>query len=313
MNRTAAIIVTYNRKEKLRRCIEAVMRQSGDVQPDIIVVDNNSSDGTEEMVRGYEQGSDRVIYSNLRYNSGGAGGFCYGVRKAVEYCYDYMWLMDDDCVPADDALQQFFEFADTQPDGFGFLSGKALWKDGSLCRMNIQRETVTRNLKGMWNEPVRVEMASFVSLFIPAAVVKDVGLPFRKFFIWTDDWEYTRRISKKYPCWAVPGSIAVHDCDTNAGADIATAPDDRTDRFRYLYRNDVYLYRREGMRGFAYELARLTLHTARIAVSRNGMREKLRRTGLMLRGTAEGLRFYPTPERAGHAAADGRVREGDRP
>jgi len=47
MTGTAAVIVTYNRKDKLLRCIEAVRRQKGTVQPDIIIVDNNSSDGTE--------------------------------------------------------------------------------------------------------------------------------------------------------------------------------------------------------------------------------------------------------------------------
>ncbi len=205
--------------------------------------------------------------------------------------------MDDDCVPAEDALEQFLRFGRENP-GYGFLSGKVLWKDGSLCEMNIQRETVMRDIRSLGSEPVRVEMASFVSLFVPAAVVREVGLPVRQFFIWTDDWEYTRRISRRYPCWVVPASEVVHDTEQNTGADIASSPAERTDRFRYLYRNDVVLYRREGLRGLAYEAARLCVHAARIAVSKNSMREKLRRTGIMLNGTFEGLGFYPEPERA---------------
>ena len=96
----------------------------------------------------------------------------------------------------------------------------------------------------------------------------------------------------------VPSSEVVHDTEQNTGADIASSPAERTDRFRYLYRNDVVLYRREGLRGLAYEAARLCVHAARIAVSKNSMREKLRRTGIMLNGTFEGLGFYPEPERA---------------
>ena len=302
MTRIAAVVVTYNRRDKLLRCLEAIRSQTSDMQPDIIVVDNNSSDGTEELVRGYiketsEDSKGQIIYRNLRYNSGGAGGFCYGIRKAAEAGYDRIWLMDDDCVPAADALEQFLRFERENP-GYGFLSGKVLWKDGSLCEMNVQRETVMRDLRSLGSEPVRVEMASFVSLFIPAGVVRDVGLPIRQFFIWTDDWEYTRRISRRYPCWAVPASEVMHDTDQNSGADIASSPDDRIDRFRYLYRNDVVLYRREGLRGFVYEAVRLGVHAARIAASKNSLKEKLRRTGIMLKGTAEGLRFYPEPERA---------------
>ena len=90
MTKIAAVIVTYNRKDKLLRCLEAVRGQKGAVQPDIIVVDNNSSDGTEALVRNYIKeepsgaGKGRIIYRNLRHNSGGAGGFCYGIRKAAE-------------------------------------------------------------------------------------------------------------------------------------------------------------------------------------------------------------------------------------
>lgn len=209
--------------------------------------------------------------------------------------------MDDDCIPEEDALFNLLSFDAAHKGGYGFLSSRVIWKDGSLCRMNIQRELVFRNLSNERLEhaetPMRVEMASFVSLFIPAQIVRDVGLPFRKFFIWTDDWEFTRRISSEYPCWVIPDSIVVHETDTNEGADISTAPAERLDRFRYLYRNDVYLYRREGLKGFAYEAARLAVHAARIMTSGYAFREKKKRLGIMVKGTAEGLRFFPEPER----------------
>ena len=313
------MIVTYNRKDKLQRCIEAVLDQNAKVQLSIYVVDNNSSDGTEaaviEITRKRESYKNRHLrYFNLRYNSGGAGGFCFGVRKALEDGADFLWLMDDDCIPEADALEEFLKFDSEQQNTYGFLSGKAIWKDGSLCQMNIQRETVFRNLPAEKlenaSEPVRVEMASFVSLFIPAKVAAEAGLPIREFFIWTDDWEYTRRISRKYPCWAIPSSVVLHDTAQNAGADISTSPDDRIGRFRYLYRNDVYLYRREGIKGAAYEVARLALHTARILRSSSNATSaagsdagasktgKIGRIGIMLKGTLEGLRFYPVPDRA---------------
>ena len=42
----AAVIVTYNRRDKLRNCMDAVISQKGNAVPDIIIVDNNSTDGT---------------------------------------------------------------------------------------------------------------------------------------------------------------------------------------------------------------------------------------------------------------------------
>lgn len=296
MSRIAAVIVTYRRKEKLRNCIEALLRQSCGA-PEIFVIDNNSADGTREAAEEYD-----VKYYNTGYNSGGAGGFCYGIRKAAEAGCDHVWLMDDDCVPADNALEEFLKASQQLSDAdghpqYGFLSGKVLWRDGSPCVMNIPRETVTRNLRDWDKDVIPVEMASFVSLFMPVSVACDVGLPIREFFIWTDDWEYTRRISRKYPCYLVTSSRALHDTAQNAGADIASAPDEKTDRFRYLYRNDVYLYRREGLKGFCYEAVRLPVHCLRIAKSGMKPKEKLRRIGILVSGTAEGLRFFPVPDR----------------
>lgn len=294
----AAIIVTYNRKEKLRRCIRAVLAQDAELLPDIFIVDNNSSDGTEEEVRKLSsEVPGRIIYENLRHNSGGAGGFCYGVRKAAEAGYDYLWLMDDDCIPSETALQRLLGYAGEHRGDFGFLSSRVNWTDGSPHRMNVQRETLTRNVTDWDRDETDIVMASFVSLFIPAKVVMDIGLPIREFFIWTDDWEFTRRISRKYPCRLIASSVVTHDTGENAAADISSAKEESIDRFRYLYRNDVYLYRREGLKGFCYEAARLCLHTGRIAAGKLSLKEKCRRISILIRGTAEGLRFYPVPDR----------------
>lgn len=299
MPRVAAVIVTYNRKEKLIRCIEAVLAQDSEVLPDIFIVDNDSSDGTEKEVAELSaKVPGRIIYSNLRHNSGGAGGFCYGVRKAAEAGYDFIWLMDDDCRPALSALREFLLCDQSLNGQYGFLSGRAYWTDGSLCKMNIQRRSLIRKVSERENGLIKVETATFVSLFLPLKTVMDVGLPFREFFIWSDDWEYTRRISGRYPCYLVTDSTVVHDMEANISADIATAPDYILDRFRYRYRNDVYLYRREGMKGFAYETAKLMLHLMRIACADRSIYDKFKRARVMLKGTIEGLSFFPMPDRA---------------
>nr|AIA92894.1 CAZy families GT2 protein [uncultured Lactobacillus sp.] len=56
----------------------------------------------------------------------------------------------------------------------------------------------------------------------------------------------------------------IHKSKSNVGANIATEDISRLSRFRYLYRNDVYLYRREGLQGFAYETVRLFGHAMRV-------------------------------------------------
>lgn len=301
MKRTAAVIVTYNRKDLLVNCVNAVLGQSTKGMPDVIIIDNGSRDGTSDLFTGQDAvfDHDRIHYFNAGMNTGGAGGFCLGIRKAAELGYDYVWLMDDDCIPSESALEELLDYAESHEGSFGFLSSKVLWKDGSICRMNLQRETMFRLVEDMNREHIAIKMASFVSLFIPMKVIRDIGLPYREFYIWTDDWEYTRRISRKYQCMLITASEVTHYSESDAKADISAAVPERLDRFRYLYRNDVFLYRREGLKGIAYEAVRLPAHILRIALSDNSAAEKLRRAGIVISGTLDGISFYPTPEKLG--------------
>ena len=103
--------------------------------------------------------------------------------------------------------------------------------------------------------------------------------------------KYPRRISRRYPCYVVSDSVVVHKSQSNIGANIASDSLDRLDRYTYLYRNDVYLYSREGFKGFCYECARLTVHFFKILFKARGGRWKRIKT--MFGGTKRGFKFKP--------------------
>lgn len=58
----------------------------------MIIIDNASTDGTEEMIE-VEFQQPEIIYENTGSNLGGAGGFEYGVGKAIRMGYEYVWIM----------------------------------------------------------------------------------------------------------------------------------------------------------------------------------------------------------------------------
>ena len=103
MKRTAAVIVTYNRKAMLQRCLRALCAQTAGV-PELWVIDNASTDGTAELVA--QLNLPTMHYYNTGKNLGGAGGFACGIQQAACSGAEYLWIMDDDCLPEPDALQQ---------------------------------------------------------------------------------------------------------------------------------------------------------------------------------------------------------------
>ncbi|HJB46595.1 MAG TPA: glycosyltransferase family 2 protein [Candidatus Mediterraneibacter surreyensis] len=287
--RIAAVVVTYNRKELLSECVGAVLEQTYPV--DILIVDNASTDGTrQELEELICQG--KIQYINTGANLGGAGGFHVAVREAVSRKYDYIWLMDDDTIPEKDALLTLVQAGKDTKGNFGFLSSKAVWKDGNVCRMNEQKFMGSEVVNG--KKFTKCRQATFVSLFLPSRVVFQIGLPIKEFFIWGDDVEYTRRISEKYTCYYVPESVVLHKTANNEGSNIATDDVSRMDRYRYAYRNEVYIARKENFSRKLYQISKIAFHIARVILKSDGY--KWKKIKIIIGASVEGLKFRPSVE-----------------
>ncbi|QYM77000.1 glycosyltransferase family 2 protein [Leucobacter luti] len=216
----AAVIVTFNRVDKLPRTLESVLGQDYPCST-VVVINNASTDETREFLDATED--PRIVVRHLQENRGGAGGFEYGMALGHELGADYVWVMDDDCYPAPDALRILIEqrnaVAETlnKPVPFACSVVKAI--DGALCEMNNPITT--------WDWPraflaglnsMRVVECTFVSVLFPRYVLSEAGLPLAEYFIWFDDKEFTKRLSARYaPGIVAMDSIVIHDMGVNAG------------------------------------------------------------------------------------------------
>ena len=289
-----AVVVTYNRKELLKECINAILNQLYK-NCDVLVVDNGSTDGTKDFIS-QELKNKRVHYVNTGSNLGGAGGFNYGMKEAYKLGCDFMWIMDDDCIVHNNSLIELIDADKKIKDKYGFLSSKVLWNDESICKMNLQKNTLFKK-NNDWNTPiVSVVMATFVSFFISSDIVKEFGLPIKDFFIWSDDLEYSRRISRKYPCYLVNSSVVTHKTRSNIGSNIVVDDESKLNRYRCAYRNEYYLFRREGLIGKVYYFFKIVLHKYRIYKSDNSTKDKKIKINLINESVKEGKKFYPEIE-----------------
>ena len=235
-----------------------------------------------------------IRYFNTGANLGGAGGFSFGMRKAVELGYAYIWAMDDDTYAEPDALKALLDADRALNGNYGFLSGLALWTDGTICNMNRQHTSLRGRLTGGEQGLTPVIMATFVSFFVKTETVREVGLPIKEFVIWSDDLEYSRRISRKLPCYVVPESRVIHAMAGNQKVGIEHDAPDRLWRYEKMYRNEVFVYRREGLEGLLFLFLRVNLHRARVLLHAESMKkEKLRVIGKSFRS---GFRFHPSIE-----------------
>lgn len=286
-----AVVVTYNRKQLLKECISALLNQNNN-NLKILVVDNASTDNTHEYILDLID-NQKVIYENTGANLGGAGGFNFGMKKAVEMGCDYVWVMDDDCIVQQNTLAELLNFANSINDDFGFLSSVVRWTDGSICKMNIQSKDFRKPITN-FEKVQKIKSASFVSILINTDAIIDVGLPIKDFFIWCDDIEYTYRISKKYISYLVPQSEVIHKSINNVGSNIVKDDSNKIKRYFYAYRNERYFFRQIGFKARLYGLLRICYHALKITFLKCD--NKKQRLNTMLKGYRAGKNFNPKIE-----------------
>lgn len=292
-----AVVVTYNRRALLGRCIAALRAQDGGLQR-ILVVDNASTDGTRAMLEAAarEPGIPLEVLRSSR-NLGGAGGFAAGMDAAMTVRPHWLWLMDDDTEPEPNALLELLEAAGrARLQGrapIGFLASQVLWRDGSSHRMNEPGRMSRRTPTPAPEDLVAVDYASFVSLLVSSEAVLACGLPIAEFFIGSDDVEYTWRITKAgYLGFEVPASRVRHLTERNAGMTLwnlqVTEADVET--WAIKTRNLVAVNRRRPLGRFRETLRLLLLG---IVWRQRGMEPKLRRR--LVEATREGLNWNYEP------------------
>lgn len=259
MNKVAIIVVTFNRFQLLKEVIKALREQTF-TNMDIIVVNNGSTDETKEWLT-----IQNDITTITQENVGGAGGFFTGIKYATEHGYKYCWIMDDDVICNNDALSELVNAYNAVPK-IGFVCSRVIGIDGRpMNTPNADMRATSNGYSDIFDyvaahAMVKVQNATFVSVFFSTDIVRELGLPIKEFFIWGDDTEYTGRISAKHPCFVACKSVVLHKRTIQKGLDFMEENDPkRLKNYFYYFRNNLFILRKtKGEKAFRHEIKEKT-------------------------------------------------------
>ena len=198
-------IVTYNRLEMLRECLDAVNQQTL-AADEIIVVDNGSTDGTQEWLSN-QSGVTVVRQENL----GAAGGFSRVMQEGYKKGHDWILCIDDDVMLRPDALQRLLDCPVAIAEKVGFLACRVVSRAGNTYMTPLPADPFP-----IWYDTIgeggylRVFDANFAGFMVSRTAIQRRGLPIKEFFLWEDDREYSERIARVMPCYLVLNSVVVH-------------------------------------------------------------------------------------------------------
>lgn len=210
--RVAAVVVTYHRPRELRLVVDGLLGQTR--MPDrIILFDNGGPERANHILADVATELD-IVQSAV--NLGGAAGFRGGLQRALEWGADWIWLMDDDAIPAPDALARLLARLPELPADTGAL-GCGVREEGDWAPRHRRRfepwtgwET-SLPLAAYQQPYAGMDTGSFVGLLVAAMAVRAIGLPEAGFFMAYDDTEYSLRLRwAGWRLWLVPGSVIEH-------------------------------------------------------------------------------------------------------
>jgi GT2 family glycosyltransferase len=219
MNKIAAIVVTYNRHDCLRNCLDAIRRQT--LPPDIIyIVDNHSTCDTAEMLLSNKtipavpemnisenvvitsqiyslNQADNIILIKYIYkpeNTGSSGGFYTGMKTAYDDGYEWFWMMDDDGLPAEDCAEQLLN--GVKKYSLDYANALVVNIDDRFS-LSFGLEKGKTNIDDYKNIDIVYNAANpFNSTLINRRVPGKIGFIKKEMFIWGDETEYFLRTRK---------------------------------------------------------------------------------------------------------------------
>lgn len=120
-------IASYKVRDLLRECLRSVTEATKGIKREVIVVDNNSWDGTAEMVQ--KEFPDVMLSINEKNE-----GFARAQNKAMRHTRGrYVYLLDSDTVVRPDAFSKMLEFMDQNPS-IGAAGAKLVSPNGTVQR-----------------------------------------------------------------------------------------------------------------------------------------------------------------------------------
>ena len=242
------VIVTFNRKQDLEKTLSLYENQKLSPRA-ILVVDNHSTDGTAEMLSAWksEEKDIRHVVHTMSENVGGSGGFYAGMEQALAQTdCEWLFVSDDDALPANDALWQLDDFCKRERELAeqcsaicGVVDAGDHFAIGHRCR-------IKRSFSGRLDFPVSAEeyskdwfaidFFSYIGSAIRRSALEAAGLTRKEFFIYCDDYEHSLRLGRQGKIVCVPSAVMSHQDNNDYSRDASW-------RDYYATRNLLIMYR----------------------------------------------------------------------
>lgn len=175
------VIVTWNRLETLKTALAHILDQTLPAAA-IVIVDNNSTDGTREYLLSLKNQTIHCLY--LDSNTGSAGAIAAAMTYGLTVNdFDYYWILDDDTFYEKKALSELVQHI----------------QEGNYDMLGLHGARIRFGKKHRLDPARHLQPADYTLIdgaLIKTVAIQKAGVVDEKFFMMCDDHEYCLRLKK---------------------------------------------------------------------------------------------------------------------
>lgn len=252
MKKVSVIIPTYNSWNTLKSCIASIKSQTLKAK-EIIVVNNGSTDGTEQKVKKFTG----IKLINLQTNTGVTGGRNTGIKKA-DLSSDYLFFFDHDMVAEKNMLRELVKVAESNkgsgiitPKIYYFGDRERIWSAGTSINL-WTGQIIFRGGKdiGQFDKAEEVQVAP-AAIFVKKEVIKRLKKFDDTYFATYEDTDFCFQAKLAgFKTYYAPKAVAYHKLPM----DFEEESKRLLSRAYWIGRNKVIFMKRYGNNFFSFLL-----------------------------------------------------------
>lgn len=217
--KVSLVIVTFNGMKWIKNCIDSILEST--LLPEIIIVDNCSTDNTNAFLKNNYSQKIKLIESNENLGFGRANNL--GISLALELNSDFIFLLNQDTTIQKDTVEKLLKVSSRNLD-FGIVSPIHSDGNGDLLDMSflyyinrqgnnlISDSILNKDMKELYE----IEMINAAAWFIPKKTFEIVGGFDPMFFLYGEDDNFCQRVLyHNLKIGITPKTVIKHNSDNN--------------------------------------------------------------------------------------------------
>jgi N-acetylglucosaminyl-diphospho-decaprenol L-rhamnosyltransferase len=225
----SVVVVSYHCRDDVLTCIDSIDRARGDLEVEVIVVDNGSTDGT---IAALAAAAPHVTTMAMGSNLGFSRANNLGINRAHGR---HVLVLNPDTRVEPGALDHLVAFLDEHPRvgvaaprlvnpdmtdqgtarSFPTPAAGLFGRRSPLTRWFPRNPWSSRFLSGRdhpGDQPYRVDWVSGAAMMVPATAIAQAGAFDESFFLFWEDADWCKRLADAgRETWCVPAATIVHD------------------------------------------------------------------------------------------------------